>query len=45
MERNAKREGRARVPEEAIRMMARNLRKPTADEDPRSVGIWEIGAF
>jgi predicted kinase len=45
LERNAKREGRARVPEEAIRMMARNLRKPTAGEDPRSIGIWEIGAF
>lgn len=40
---NAKRHGRARVPETIIRNMCRDFRAPTKDEDERVIDIIEVG--
>lgn len=40
--RNAKREGRARVPEEVMPSMYNNMRAPNKEEDSRCIEVWEV---
>lgn len=40
--RNAQRTGRANVPEDIVRSMCRNFRRPTKDEDERIIDIIEV---
>ena len=43
LERNAQRTGRAFVAEDTMRSMYNNMRAPERGEDPRCIGIWEVG--